>query len=139
MTPAKKASTSTDRTYLKVAAQKKALAAWEKDGRQGERPATPDLDAYDKAKGETPRSQRERTTPKAERSDLPEKILGYLRRHRDEADGFSPSAIGKAIGRSSGAVTYALGYLVKDGKVTQTSDKPKRFAATAAKRRTKAA
>ena len=138
MTPAKKGST--DRTYLKVAAQKKALKAWEADGRQGDKPATPDLDEYDRLRGQAPRSEAPpKTKVQAERSDLPEKILGYLRRHRDVAEGHSPSAIGKAINRSSGAVTYALGYLVKDGKAEQVSDKPKRFRAAPAKKRTKAA
>lgn len=41
----------------------------------------------------------------------------------------SPSAIGKALGRSSGAVSNALDKLVADGYAVQTQDKPKRFAA----------
>jgi hypothetical protein len=41
----------------------------------------------------------------------------------------SPSAIGKALGRSSGAVSNALVKLVADGYAVQTQDKPKRFTA----------
>ncbi|MGH3719426.1 MAG: MarR family transcriptional regulator [Pseudonocardiaceae bacterium] len=44
---------------------------------------------------------------------------------------FSPSAIGKALGRSSGAVANALEKLVADGYAIQTQDKPKRFTAKA--------
>jgi len=42
---------------------------------------------------------------------------------------FSPSAIGKALGRSSGAVSNALAKLIADGYAVQTQDKPKRFTA----------
>ncbi|MGH3609628.1 MAG: MarR family transcriptional regulator [Pseudonocardiaceae bacterium] len=42
---------------------------------------------------------------------------------------FSPSAIGKALGRSSGAVSNALDKLIADGYAVQTQDKPKRFTA----------
>jgi DNA-binding MarR family transcriptional regulator len=41
----------------------------------------------------------------------------------------SPSVIGKALGRSSGAVSNALDKLVADGYAVQTQDKPKRFTA----------
>lgn len=44
---------------------------------------------------------------------------------------FSPSRIGKALQRSSGAVANALEKLVTDGYATQTQDKPKRFVAKA--------
>lgn len=40
---------------------------------------------------------------------------------------FSPSAIGKALNRSSGAVNNALDKLVADGYAIQPQDKPKRF------------
>lgn len=42
-------------------------------------------------------------------------------------DQFSPSAIGTALGRSSGAVANALDKLVADGYAVQTQDKPKRY------------
>jgi hypothetical protein len=40
---------------------------------------------------------------------------------------FSPSAIGKALNRSSGAITNALEKLVADGYAIQTQNKPKRY------------
>ena len=54
-------------------------------------------------------------------------VEDWLRDHPGEE--FSPSVIGKALGRSSGAVANALDRLVADGYATQTCDKPKRFAA----------
>lgn len=54
-------------------------------------------------------------------------VEDWLRDHPGEE--FSPSAIGKALGRSSGAVANALDRLVADGYARQTCDKPKRFAA----------
>jgi hypothetical protein len=41
----------------------------------------------------------------------------------------SPSAIGRALGRSSGAVGNALVRLTIDGTVTETSAKPRRYTA----------
>ncbi|MGH3693791.1 MAG: hypothetical protein ACRDRX_07350 [Pseudonocardiaceae bacterium] len=54
-------------------------------------------------------------------------VEDWLRDHPGER--FSPSAIGKALGRSSGAVANALDKLVADGYAAQTCDKPKRFTA----------
>jgi len=54
-------------------------------------------------------------------------VEDYLTEHRGEW--FSPSAIGKALGRSSGAVSNALDKLVADGYAVQTHEKPKRFTA----------
>ena len=54
-------------------------------------------------------------------------VEDYLTEHRGEW--FSPSAIGKALGRSSGAVSNALDKLVADGYAVQTQEKPKRFTA----------
>jgi biotin operon repressor len=56
-------------------------------------------------------------------------VEDYLAEHT--AEQFSPSAIGKALKRSSGAVNNALEKLVSDGYAVQTQDKPKRFAAKA--------
>lgn len=52
-------------------------------------------------------------------------VEDYLAEHPDEQ--FSPSAIGKALNRSSGAVNNALDKLVADGYAIQTQDRPKRF------------
>lgn len=54
-------------------------------------------------------------------------VEDWLRDHPGEE--FSSSAIGKVLGRSSGAVANALDRLVADGYAAQTCDKPKRFAA----------
>jgi hypothetical protein len=40
---------------------------------------------------------------------------------------FSPNAIAIALGRSSGAVANALDQMVRDGVVTMTSEKPRRY------------
>jgi hypothetical protein len=42
-------------------------------------------------------------------------------------EGFSPNAIAIALGRSSGAVANALDQMVRDGVVTMTSEKPRRY------------
>lgn len=46
----------------------------------------------------------------------------------DRSRGFSPSEIGKYLGRSAGAVSNVLDKLAADGKVVVTSAKPRRFA-----------
>jgi hypothetical protein len=56
-------------------------------------------------------------------------VEDWLRDHAGEK--FSPSAIGKVLGRSAGAVANALDKLVADGYAVQTQDKPKLFAAKA--------
>lgn len=53
-------------------------------------------------------------------------VLGYLRDRPDEEH--SPTAIGNALHRSSGAVGNALTKLAADGAVTETSAKPRRYA-----------
>lgn len=58
--------------------------------------------------------------------ELRGQVEDYLREHEGEV--FGPGAIGKALGRSSGAVNNALERLVADGYAVQTNDKPKRFA-----------
>jgi hypothetical protein len=56
---------------------------------------------------------------------LRDMVLKHLRDHPDED--FSPSAMGKALARSSGAISNACDRLQADGAVTQTSDKPRKF------------
>ena len=56
---------------------------------------------------------------------LREMVISYIREHPDED--FSPTALGRALARSSGAVANACDRLVSDGVVTQTSDKPRRY------------
>lgn len=57
--------------------------------------------------------------------ELRGQVEEFLRDRNGQA--FGPSAIGKALGRSSGAVNNALERLVVDGYAMQTNDKPKRF------------
>jgi len=52
-------------------------------------------------------------------------VEDYLAEH--PGGQFSPSAIGKALNRSSGAVNNALEKLVADGHAIQIQDRPKRF------------
>jgi hypothetical protein len=56
---------------------------------------------------------------------LRDMVLGYLRERPDQA--LSPSAIGKALGRSSGAVANCCEKLEADRAVVQTSQKPRRY------------
>ena len=54
-------------------------------------------------------------------------VEDYLRDH--PGDQFGPTAIANALGgKSSGAVSNALGKLVDDGTAVKTQDKPRRFA-----------
>jgi DNA-binding MarR family transcriptional regulator len=52
-------------------------------------------------------------------------VLQFLRDHGGED--FSPSAMGKALARSSGAISNACDRLQADGAVLRTSDKPRKF------------
>lgn len=56
-------------------------------------------------------------------------VEDFLSEHPGEA--FGPSAIGKALGRSSGAVANALDRLVEKKVAVLTSEKPRRFTSTA--------
>ncbi len=53
-------------------------------------------------------------------------VLEHLQKAPGQDHG--PTQVVKALGRSSGAVGNALARLTEDGTVTQTSDKPRRFA-----------
>ncbi|GAA2693160.1 MULTISPECIES: helix-turn-helix domain-containing protein [Actinosynnema] len=62
----------------------------------------------------------------------PGALRGMVEDHlRDNAGEFGPTAIGKVLNRSAGAVHNALEKLVAAGVVTRTSDKPKRYALAA--------
>lgn len=52
-------------------------------------------------------------------------VEDYLRDHSTEA--FGPAAIGRVLGRSSGAVANALDRLTEHGVVVQTSQAPRRY------------
>jgi hypothetical protein len=57
-------------------------------------------------------------------------VEGYLHAHPEGA--FSPTAIGRDLSRSAGAVNNALERLVAEGRVVLMQAKPKRFALKAA-------
>jgi DNA-binding transcriptional ArsR family regulator len=56
---------------------------------------------------------------------LRDMVLNHLREHPDEE--WTPSAMGKALARSAGAIFNACQRLTADGTITQTSEKPRRF------------
>ena len=56
---------------------------------------------------------------------LRDMVLKHLRDHPDED--FSPSAMGKSLARSSGAISNACDRLQADDAVIRTSDKPRKF------------
>jgi DNA-binding transcriptional ArsR family regulator len=68
------------------------------------------------------------TQPSTERlrpGALGEMVVEYLMAHGTEALG--PTAVGKALGRSQGAVANALGRLAEAGTVVVVSDSPRRY------------
>lgn len=56
---------------------------------------------------------------------LREMVVNYLRDRPDQA--LSPSAIGRALGRSAGAVANACLKLMEEGQVTQASERPRQY------------
>ncbi|MCX4750584.1 hypothetical protein OG455_34620 [Kitasatospora sp. NBC_01287] len=54
-------------------------------------------------------------------------VLDHLRANRDQA--WTPTAIAKILGRSSGAIGNALTTMVSRGEALMTSDKPRRYQA----------
>jgi hypothetical protein len=59
-------------------------------------------------------------------------VLTYMREHTDDSP-LTASAIGKGIGRSSGAVANCLVRLAKAKEVRQAKRKPRAYALKAAK------
>lgn len=59
-------------------------------------------------------------------------VLAYMRKHRDDGP-LTASAIGKGIGRSSGAIANCLARLAKDGKARQAKRRPRAYALKEAK------
>ena len=56
---------------------------------------------------------------------LRDMVFAHLRDHADQD--FTPSALGKVLQRSSGAIANACEKLVSEQLITQTSDKPRRY------------
>lgn len=59
--------------------------------------------------------------------ELDNLVLTYMGKHRDDAP-LTATAIGKGIGRSSGAVANCLARLAKAEKVRQAKRKPRAYA-----------
>jgi hypothetical protein len=59
-------------------------------------------------------------------------VLAYLEEHEDDGP-LTPSAIGKGIDRSSGAVANCLARLAKGKRVRQAKRKPRAYALKATK------
>jgi hypothetical protein len=59
-------------------------------------------------------------------------VLSYMRKHEDDGP-LTASAIGKGIGRSSGAVANCLGRLAKEKKLRQAKRKPRAYVLTETK------
>jgi len=53
-------------------------------------------------------------------------VLAYLKKHAPTAP-HGPSGIGKALGRSSGAVANCLVRLARDERVVEVSERPRRY------------
>ena len=58
--------------------------------------------------------------------ELDGQVLAYMRKHRDGGP-LTASAIGKGIGRSSGAIANCLARLAKEKKVRQAKRKPRAY------------
>jgi len=78
------------------------------------------------------------SAPKAKKrlrpGELDGLVLTYMRKHRGDEPLTAP-AIGKGIGRSSGAVANCLARLAKDKKLRQAKRKPRAYALTETKSR----
>ncbi|MGE5281357.1 MAG: hypothetical protein ACM3N0_03375 [Chloroflexota bacterium] len=76
------------------------------------------------------------SAPKAKKrlrpGELDGLVLAYMRKHPGDAP-FTAPAIGKGIGRSSGAVANCLARLAKDKKLRQAKRKPRAYALTETK------
>ena len=71
------------------------------------------------------RKPRGTTSPAARPGQLRDLVAAHLAGHPDTD--FTPHAIGRVLGRSSGAVANALDRLTALGQAQLTSDKPRRY------------
>jgi hypothetical protein len=58
--------------------------------------------------------------------ELDGQVLAYMHKHRDNGP-LTASAIGKGIGRSSGAIANCLARMAKEKKVLQAKRKPRAY------------
>ncbi len=64
--------------------------------------------------------------------ELDGQVLTYMRRHKDDGP-LTASAIGKGIGRSSGAIANCLARLAKEKKVRLAKKRPRAYVLKEAK------
>jgi hypothetical protein len=64
--------------------------------------------------------------------ELDRLVLAYLRKHKDVGP-LTASAIGKSIGRSSGAIANCLARLAREKKVRQAKKRPRAYVLKEAK------
>src|SRR5262249_9217902 len=88
---------------------------------------TPNVASAEKPATTTTKS----STARLGSGQLRDMVLQLLRDHPNED--FTPSAIGKRLDRSSGAVSNACDRLQMDGAVVQSNDKPRKFRLASAK------
>jgi biotin operon repressor len=72
-----------------------------------------------------PTSNDDASTPRLHKGELSTLVLDYLKAHSDDAIG--PSALGKELGRSSGAVGNACQRLESSGGLRLVSESPRRY------------
>jgi FaeA-like protein len=130
-------SRTSARKYLAGLSVNKKVAR-ESGGRDGRRklPDVFSLPGKKRQKKPSAKSgERAPAKPKSERlrpGQLDNLVLDYMRKHKDDPP-HTASAVGKGIGRSSGAVANCLARLAKDKKVRQVKRKPRSYALTEAK------
>ena len=78
------------------------------------------------------RSGTKRNKARLRPGELDGLVLAYMRKHKEDGP-LTASAIGKAIGRSSGAVANCLLRLVKAKKARQAKRKPRSYTLKEAK------
>jgi biotin operon repressor len=72
-----------------------------------------------------PPAREDASALRLHKGELSTLVLDYLKAHGDDAIG--PSALGKALGRSSGAVANACQRLESSGSLRLVSDSPRRY------------
>lgn len=131
-------------------AESKALKAWEKDGSNGARPATPNLDTTnaeykgEKAKPKVPRSRGPRQAPREITAtttlDSGKLAPGALQvavadhiASLPAGEDITPGQVARHLERSSGAVANAMAKMADAGELKAQPGSPKRYRRVAAK------
>lgn len=79
-----------------------------------------------------PQTKKSAPAKRLRPGELDNLVLAYMGKHQDDAP-LTATAIGKGIGRSSGAIANCLARLAKDKKVRQAKRKPRAYALQEAK------